>query len=204
MKRARLVATLLVVMTLAYPALAYVGLKYGSPRAVALTLLGLFVARFFVSGAGRAHKVRLGLMLLPPLTLCGLAAWMDQRDMLLYMPVLFSLAFLVSFGATLFGPVSAVEVFARMVRPDLTPEEVSYCRHVTQVWVGFFVINSVIAFWTARWASLEVWGLYNGLITYLIMGTLFVVEMTYRHWRFRIYRGLPTDWLFRKLFPPRT
>lgn len=203
MNRARLAAILLVAVTLAYPALAYLGLKHGSPRTVALVLLTLFAARFLISGAGRAHKGRLALMAAPPLVLCGLAAWMNRQEVILYMPVLFSLALLISFGSTLFGPVSAVEVFARMVRPDLTPEEVVYCRHVTQVWAVFFVMNALVAFGTARWASLETWSLYNGLIVYVLMGLLFAVEMTYRHWRFRIYVGQPTDWLFRKLFPPR-
>jgi hypothetical protein len=35
------------------------------------------------------------------------------------------------------------------------------------------------------------------------MGLLFAIEMFYRHWRFRRYVGLPTDVLFKKLFPPR-
>ena len=52
-------------------------------------------------------------------------------------------------------------------------------------------------------ASLEVWTLYTGLVSYLLIGTLFAIEFVYRHWRFRRYLGAPTDALLRRIFPPR-
>jgi len=51
---------------------------------------------------------------------------------------------------------------------------------VTQVWCGFFMLNGGIALATALWSSFEIWSLYNGLIAYLLMGTLFVGEYLVR------------------------
>jgi hypothetical protein len=36
-----------------------------------------------------------------------------------------------------------------------------------------------------------------------MMGLLFALELSYRSWRFRRYAGLPTDFIFKKLFPPK-
>jgi hypothetical protein len=36
-----------------------------------------------------------------------------------------------------------------------------------------------------------------------MMGGRFVVELSYRSWRFGRYAGLPADFIFKKLFPPK-
>jgi uncharacterized membrane protein len=52
------------------------------------------------------------------------------------------------------------------------------------VWCGFFILNGCMAAWTAFAASRETWALYNGLISYLLMGVLFAGEWVFRRWRF--------------------
>jgi uncharacterized membrane protein len=69
---------------------------------------------------------------------------------------------------------------ARLREPDLPPHAVVYVRRVTQVWCGFFLLNGSVALATALWASERVWALYNGLIAYLLIGTLFAVEWLVR------------------------
>jgi uncharacterized membrane protein len=87
--------------------------------------------------------------------------------------------------------------------PDLSIKEVAYCRNVTLVWVCFFLCNGIVAFYTACCTSIGIWSLYNGLLAYVGMGILFALELSYRSWRFRRYAGLPTDLIFKKLFPPK-
>jgi hypothetical protein len=41
-------------------------------------------------------------------------------------------------------------------------------------------------------------------MTDIMMGLLFAVELSYRSWRFRRYAGLYTDFMFKKVFPPKT
>jgi uncharacterized membrane protein len=202
MKNDRRFTVVLFVLALAYPALVYFGLKWYSPKVVALTVGTVILMRLLL-GRHREGGRRLGLLLLLPLVLCAISVVANDRKFLLYLPVIASVALLFSFGFTLFRPPSIVESFARLSVPNLSAEEVAYCRRTTQIWAVFFLINGSIAFWTATWGSLEAWGFYNGLLTYIAMGVLFTTEFIYRHWRFRRYIGLPTDPLFRRLFPPK-
>lgn len=198
----RSVVAVLFVLALTYPLLVYFGLKRYSPKLVALGVGGVLLARL-AWGRNREGQWRLGLLLLPPLVLCGISAVFNNQEFILYLPVFTSLALLFSFGFTLFRPPSAVETFARVSVPNLTAEEAAHCRRTTQVWAVFFLINGLIAFWTARRGLLKAWAFYNGFLTYVAMGIVFSAEFIYRHWRFRRYIGLPTDALLRKLFPPK-
>jgi uncharacterized membrane protein len=62
----------------------------------------------------------------------------------------------------------------------LPPEAIVYTRKVNIVWCVFFALNGIIALLTAVWASLEIWMLYNGFISYLLMGILFSGEYLIR------------------------
>jgi len=73
-----------------------------------------------------------------------------------------------------------IERFARIREPDLSLGGQIYTRRVTQVWTGFLVANSAIAAATAVWGTVEQWTLWNGLISYLLMGGLFIGEIALR------------------------
>ena len=87
---------------------------------------------------------------------------------------------LALFAASLYRPPSLIERLARLREPDLPPEGVRYTRRVTQLWCLFFVLNGSVALYTALFTSLATWTLYNGFIAYLLMGTLFAVELLCR------------------------
>jgi acyl-coenzyme A synthetase/AMP-(fatty) acid ligase len=56
----------------------------------------------------------------------------------------------------------------------------AYCGKVTLVWCGFFVLNGATALYTVFWASDAVWSIYNGGISYILMGILFAGEFIVR------------------------
>ncbi len=97
-----------------------------------------------------------------------------------------------------------VERFARSQVDDLSLAEVHYCRRVTQVWCGFFFANGSTALYLALVRDIESWTLFTGLISYVLIGTLFGCEYIYRQWRFRRYLGAFTDPLLKWFFPPRS
>ncbi len=167
---------------IAYPGLIYFGLQFLEPRYVALLLAATLLLRQrraatrLLSGMSRAE------LAVP----AGLLAWSiatgltnDETMVRLY-PCMAGLGTLCLFAASLAKPPSMVERFARLREPDLPPEGVRYTRHVTQVWCGFFVLNSAAAFYTALYTSREIWSLYNGLIAYVLMGMLFAGEWLVR------------------------
>lgn len=156
-----------VALTATYPLLVYLGLAHAEPRALALLLLGMALARFLASRSQQALGLALAGLLLAALT-----AWSNQLLPLKLYPVAVSAALLVLFGLSLWKGPTVVERLARLQEPNLDAHGVAYTRRVTQVWCGFFVLNGSIALYTALWASDATWALYNGLISYGLMGLL--------------------------------
>jgi uncharacterized membrane protein len=133
--------------------------------------------------AGRflAGLTRVNLAVLAALFgLAALTVITNSETMLRLYPAAMSLGVLILFGLSLKFPPSMVERFARLRAPDLPPAGVSYTRRVTQIWCGFFVVNGLLATWTALFASRATWETYNGLIAYLLMGAMFAGEWLVR------------------------
>ena len=165
----------LTLLTLAYPLLVYFGLGHFEPRWLSVLLLVMALARLL------ATRERIWLAAaVGALVLAGLSFWGNQLMPLKLYPVLISAALLGVFGTSLRYPPSAVERIARLREPQLPPQAVAYTRRVTQLWCGFFVVNGSLALATALWASDATWALYNGMISYLLMGTLFAGEWLVR------------------------
>ncbi len=106
-------------------------------------------------------------------------------------PVLMNSAMIYVFGRTLIHPPSMIERFARIVEPELDDFGVRYTRTVTLVWVCFFAVNGCIALLTAVFGSWTVWGIYNGVISYCLVGILFAGEYLIRR-RLRTRRNVQT------------
>jgi uncharacterized membrane protein len=198
----RVVNGLTLLVTLVYPFIVYAGLHFLQPKVLAVTLGACLLVRELARA-----RTRPPVSLLVPVALVGAvlvaAAVFNEGRFFLFVPVLVNAALLVSFGQTLLGGPSMVQTLATMRLGKLPPEGPAYCRRVTVVWCAFFLANGGFILWLALHASLERWALYTGLVAYLLMGILFVCELTYRAWRFRRYEGMPTDVVFRKLFPPK-
>ncbi|KQV85771.1 hypothetical protein ASC91_24410 [Pelomonas sp. Root1237] len=156
-----------VALTALYPVLVYLGLAHAEPRVLALLLLALALARYLASRSQQALAIALA-----GLVLAALTAWSNQLLPLKIYPVAMNLAMLVLFGASLFKGQTVVERLARLHDPELDAHGVAYTRRVTIVWCGFFIVNGSISLATALWASEQTWALYNGFITYGLMGTL--------------------------------
>jgi uncharacterized membrane protein len=177
------------VVGIAYPLLVYIGLHYFSASVLAAGMLALFGLRLICmpgTGARRtltyvwgiaAGGLLLGMALSP---LAGLKSY----------PIIVSLGLAAIFGYSLLRPPTIVERIALLHRPDLPPSAIPYLRKVTIAWLAFLVLNAGLSLWTALSGSLELWTLYNGLISYLLMGLLFGVEFSIRHFLERRHGGM--------------
>ncbi|MCE9687936.1 hypothetical protein LZP73_17305 [Shewanella sp. AS16] len=164
-------------MLLAYPLAVYFGLTYLPVGSIALVLCALLVLRLVV------QRQQIKLMLLPLLLGIGLTAgsyFARRHDLLLYYPVVINLSMLALFGYSLRQGPSMIERFARLKEPTLPAEAIPYLQRVTRLWCGLFVVNGIMAAYTAAFSSLATWTLYNGLISYLLMGLLLGGEWLYR------------------------
>lgn len=184
-RRARTVAR--VMLKIAYPVVILAFWRVGSPRFIGLALLVmLWLQRWIGAGSAEALPARLTRLewavALVMSSLSAAIAVTDSETLLRAYPVVVNAGLLVAFGATLRrGGPSMVEKFARVRRPDLDAHAVRYTRRVTQVWCAFFTFNGAVSGACALWGSRAQWALYNGLVTYLLIGVLIVAEIAWRH-----------------------
>jgi uncharacterized membrane protein len=191
---------------ISYPVLIFFALSRLEPRQTAFLVLALAGLRLAVARPKFALSAVREIWLMVALVGLVVAFTAYQNDPLglLMAPVLMNVALLVTFGGSLRSPRPMVERFARLQVDDLSKEEIRYCRVVTQIWCGFFVINGAICLALALSRDLDLWTFYTGLISYILIGILFSAEYVYRHWRFRRFLGGFADPLLKHLFPPRS
>ncbi|MBQ0714607.1 MAG: hypothetical protein KBT61_01530 [Paraperlucidibaca sp.] len=166
---------ILSLLTLGYPLLVYLGVHHFEPRIVAALLALIALVRAIATREKTWLVVSVCALLLSAAAAIG-----NQELPLKLYPVLVNAALLIIFMISLRFPPTAIERLARIREPDLAPSGIRYTRQVTWVWCGFFLVNGSIALITALWASTEVWALYNGLISYLLMASLFSIEWLIR------------------------
>jgi uncharacterized membrane protein len=170
---------------------------------IIISLIGMSLVGNFLMQNWHMYKRRLAVQFFAIIIVYMIGTLLNSSTYMLYLPSIVSTIFLISFSHSLISPPSIIEVFAKRLAPDLSTEGIVYCRRVTLIWVYFLGVNGVVAYYTACCTSLTIWSLYNGLFTYVGIGLLFLVELSYRSWRFRRYTGLSTDFIFKKLFPPK-
>lgn len=178
----RIGSLLAALLLLAYPLLVWWGLSASAlPLWLPAGLALLFVLRLLPTPAAWRPWLMLSRLLAGGgLLLCALSLLCREAGWLLYYPLLVSLGLLLLFGWSLFQPMSLVERLARLQEPELPTAAIRYTRRVTQVWCLFFVINGLLAAYTIYRGDLALWSLYNGLISYLLMGALMAGEYLIR------------------------
>lgn len=95
-------------------------------------------------------------------------------------PVLISLSLAIWFTLTLFQDEPATAKLARLGGMEVPPQRLGYLRVLTGIWVVFLLLNAGISAYTAVASSTGAWALYNGVISYLLMGLLFSGEYLFR------------------------
>ncbi len=177
-----------VFLALIYPLAVYFGLNYFEPRYLAI-FLGLILLLRIIPGNSIqkiGNKNQHLIVTLIIVAIIILALINNSLSGLKLYPAIISFSLLSVFGFSLFKPPTTIERIARLQEPDLSEKGVIYTREVTKIWCVFLFLNGCIALYTAFYTSLSVWTLYNGLISYLIMGSIFVVEMIYRKFHLKV------------------
>ena len=165
---------------LMYPFAVYIGLNNLSPKYLAVILIAFVVIRILL--------VRSNLKKLPwlvPASLLGISAIAisaftnNSIGFKLY-PLAINFAMLMVFAYSYFRPPTVIETFARMSEKDMSPEAIKYTEKVTLIWCLFFICNGLASLYTALFTSLDIWMIYNGFVSYILMGTLMLIEYIVR------------------------
>jgi uncharacterized membrane protein len=164
-----------------YPALVYYYFDKAPPAFFCLIALGLIGARIIVTGRRAEGHFWLPVLLVAGATMT-MVLFIDARLAVKIYPILMSLSVASVFALSLRYPPTVIERLARIREPDLSSAGITYTRKVTIVWVVFLIANAGVSLITALWGTLAQWTLWNGLLSYLAMGTLFAGEWIVRRW----------------------
>ncbi len=174
----RILTIIIALLGIAYPVIVYFGLGVVSPRIILIAAIIFVIARavmFFI-----AHKYGEGLIAGIVAVILGAAGFASEILALRFYPVIISATLALVFTLSLFSGMPIIERFARLQTLELDAFGVIYTRRLTKVWIAFFIANGLVALWTALYATLETWTLYNGLISYILIAVLFVGEWPVR------------------------
>lgn len=186
-----LLKVLVIVSAVLYPVIIYVTLSYfdASPRVLALVLV--FVAIFyFIAHTDNARgelvkRVQFWGVIAAASVLAAVTFITENAGFVKFYPVSTNLFLLFSFFITLVRPPNIIFRFAQVQDKSISTSEnkeyiESYCKKVTIVWIVFFICNGFIAALSAFLFSHFAWALYNGLISYILIGLVFLVELLVR------------------------
>lgn len=168
-------------MLLAWPLLIWLGLTYHSLQWL-LPLMALLLFLRFRQTRRQAGPLRVvtQVVAVAGITLCIASTLLKTHQLLLFYPVVVNTVMLSVFGGSLWSAMPIVERLARLREPVLPDRAIRYTRHVTQVWCAFFIINGGIALFTALHGDMSLWTVWNGMVAYLLMGTLMTGEWLVR------------------------
>ncbi|WP_143425987.1 hypothetical protein [Gilliamella sp. wkB308] len=108
-------------------------------------------------------------------------SWLFSKyQLLLFYPVAVNLIFFIVFSYSLTQPQTIIEKFARMNNPQLPNQAIRYKRNVTIFWSLFFIFNGSVALITCLLENMYWWTIYNGLISYLLIGICMGMEWLIR------------------------
>jgi uncharacterized membrane protein len=160
-----------------YPVVVYFGI-----RILPATFFGLLLAVVVMLRATVARpeeRTTLWPVILLLFAYAIGAAIVGRTQALLYYPVLINALLCLSFSLSLRAenPILLRIVRSRGITVSAHAER--YLIRLTAVWAFFFALNAVVALWTTT-TTLKTWTLYNGLISYVLVGTLMLCEWFYR------------------------
>ena len=189
MNRSVIFRVTFVVLLALYPFIIYFGLSILPPSFFGLALAVLLLMRFgVIQPQERSTALPIILILLG---YAVASALIGSQRMLLYYPVLVNAILFVVFAGSLRADEPLLLRIVRARGITISSHGPKYLARLTAFWAGFFVINGTIALWTTT-TSLAVWTIYNGMISYLLVGALIIGEWTFRrHYKKR--HGLSID-----------
>lgn len=157
-----------------YPVIIYLLLSYQVAWLGTLIVFGLIVWKLHRRDNWLWLAVILLVSILASARLFGIDAILRLSPLLIHSSLFY--IFMQSLHTT-----PLIEQFARLDFGDALPAEIkAYCRKLTILWAIFFAANIAVCTWLAILGDDATWVLYNGLIVYLLIGTLLLGEYLWR------------------------
>ena len=193
---------LMILLSVIYPVIVFVFLYFlKTPVRVLSIFIIIVAAGIFLTFTSRnkdAKKTSVDIkQIITPILLltAGLLCFLTNKIFFLKLySVFLSSIFLGLFGSTLFFEPTMIFRFATLADKSIIGSTCEndvrkYCRVVTIIWCLFFIMNGTISTLTAFSQDIfhiteeqadKVWTIYNGCLSYVLMGLLFAGEYLVR------------------------
>ena len=170
---------LITILVILYPVFVYAGLEYLSVEYLGLFIVLLLFLRLFLLRDTLDYKwVAITIV---GIVLAVIAMFSSDPITIKLYPVFINLTLFGVFSFSLFKSQSIITKLAiKMSKESLPSYAVAYTWYVTLVWTIFFVINAIISALTVFITDVDIWALYNGFISYVLIGGLMSVELLVR------------------------
>ncbi|MBE9548737.1 MAG: hypothetical protein IMF09_04960 [Proteobacteria bacterium] len=118
-------------------------------------------------------------------TAVGLLAYRFPEILAKFIPLVIYTSMFSLFATSLMpGNIPLITRFASLMRgikPDNLATVVQiYTRRVTEVWAGLFLSLGIVSLLLALYAPMYLWSLFTNVISYIIIGLLFLFEYAMR------------------------
>lgn len=177
MNKAVFVRVIVVIFFLCYPFIVFFGIKVLPPGFLGLLLLVLLAMRFGVL-VKEERQILLPVLILF-LGYSVVTTILNSVSMLLYYPALVNFSLFVTFANSLRHEESLLLRIVRARGATISEYTPGYLYKLTAVWAGFFVVNGLVSIWSST-LSMAAWTLYNGMLSYCIVGVLIGGELLFR------------------------
>lgn len=182
-----------------YPILVYLAITQGSIRmASMIVILAALIHLLISSRIPKRSITTIVIQTLGVAILSCLSMLFDTPEFILQLPVFISMFLLVTFAWTLLHPPSMIERYAGVFKSSFTQTEIRYLKSVTQVWILFFIFNASTVEYIVLINRIDIWAIYSGFVSYLLMGFLFAGEYIMRRYRFREFQSHLLDRLLKR------
>lgn len=96
-----------------------------------------------------------------------------------YYPVIVNfMLFCIFFGST-FKKETIIQKMARLMDSNIKPKALEYTRNLTYIWSIFMLANFFVSLATV-FMSEKIWAIYNGFLSYILVGLFFIIEYIVR------------------------
>ena len=169
-----------ITLIIAYPLAAYIALWLEQPLVIISYLMSIF---FLLSIEKFRNKHWLtGIMLVIVIGVIGYLMQPAYRQFLLFLPpILMLLSLFILFAQSLLsGQTPLITRYASILGDSLDERHLRYNKNLTLVWSGFFLLMTITSALLAIFTSLEAWSFFTYVVSYLLLGSFFIIEFMFR------------------------
>ncbi|GMO45354.1 MAG: hypothetical protein Ta2G_00190 [Termitinemataceae bacterium] len=185
------------IVVVLYPIIVFLSafVLHTDPRHLSVFIMFFAVAYYFLTRNNYGDKKKYISFISPSILLTiGLVCFFSRAPIVLKLyPMLADIAYIIIVATSLVVPPTlvyyVVDFLDKSIKIKLSKERLDhFCKYSSIVWCVFFFIDGIFAFLTAiliddkeifgKMTNADnVWGLYNGVVSYAIMALIFVIQL---------------------------